>query len=327
MRWSYSTLQIPCPRAFLKKWRGDKVEVTPARADITDEGILVHSLVEQALKNEAEWDSAWEQIEKILGPRARDAEHHIKLLIANREIHAEKWFELAGYDDQPLVGKIDIVAIDGETAYLVDIKTTFQIPQTFAEQSQMEIYALPWLLDGYTVWTGALYIRGGVLRWAKEPLTFDRDFERIDGRVRRAIEEKKAWLEKGYERPNPSWYCDYCPFRKTCPKLEDPQDIFEMAQEYIKLKAITAAYEKELKAYTAEFGAIELPDGTTIGHYESETVKVKPEAIEWAQEHAPELLRIDTTAFKKALKKDAALEKFVQREVSTRFGIKRNRNK
>jgi len=240
--YSYSTLNIPCPRAMWCKAHKKPNEILIA--DETDRGRKTHSLLAEAIEtgNTREYKEYAEQEPK----RLFSFIDKVYIPTGNILIEEELLFAVGKYS---VKSRVDLVVDKKDYLAIIDHKTSASTKITKDIISQLELYAYPYMLENKPVKTFAYFTRYDNLKETKkEYLPFDR--EKIGKRIIKKIEAFNE-IAKVKKEPNPdsSWYCNYCPYILSCPSIETDKPE-EIMKEIIKIEAKLKALKKLARIFT-----------------------------------------------------------------------------
>ena len=318
---SYSTFAIPCPRAVIKKLRGDKYE-TPI-SDEAETGKTIHeALMEYLQTGKADMlketlPYSWERVKDSIGTR----------LEKSKRVDTEKKIEFY-IDGIKILARPDIIFYYDDHIEIYDYKSSYNtsIQRTF--QKQLSIYAYPFLplpVEIY-VW----FVRYNQIKLIER--FEDLDKLKLESMIRREIKRVLKWVKEGKEHAEPSSYCLYCPYSISCPlmsevAIKNEKEAQKLAEQLIILEAKKKQIEKILKVYCGHYGNIEVND-KIVGYHETESLSIDVEGVlDYIQKVRPELkqelVTINTTRFKKLAKQDTTLTNYAEIQLKPRWGIRK----
>lgn len=318
---SYSTFAIPCPRAVIKKLRGDKFEVPIAEE--TEEGQEIHEALAEYVKTgkvdilQDLLPYSWQQVKDSLDMRLDKA--------TRVEVEKKIEFEIDGIT---VVGYPDIVFYYPDHIEIDDYKTSYNTGFQRRFKKQLSVYAYPFL--PMPVEINLWYVRYNQIKLIDR--FEDLDKLKLESMIRREIKRIFKWLKEGNEHAEPSSYCLYCPYSISCPlmsevAIKNEKEATKLAEQLIILEAKKKQIEKILKAYCEYHGNIEVND-KIVGFHETETLRIDTAGVlEYIQNVRPELwqdlVMINITRFKKLAKQDTTLTNYAEIQLKPRWGIRK----
>lgn len=260
--YSPSLLSINCPRRLILKVKGAPEEGLPA--DIRDEGIELHALIEQSL-NTMQFTRLEE---RVLNP--------VKYLrrLSGRDVKTEQWLRkdiIVDGKKKVFLGRCDIQ--DNENTEIIDAKSGWNIDRNNKDYEwQLEQYAWFLLDEWEKVKTSIYWVRYDVKTDYKEYDQFDK--ADILHKIIREINRVDALVEIGAETAEPhSTDCAYCDWSLSCPKVEklDALTDEQLIAEYIKGYNANKKLDKivRLRMDKSETGRVDIDSDKFIGWYES----------------------------------------------------------
>ena len=183
-----------------------------------------------------------------------------------------------------LRGIADLILIFPERIYVIDYKTTWQLPPAGEKPPlQAEAYAalISKLYPDFEIDVVFDFVRWTAeRRWTFAP----EDAERIFSRIRKTIEKIQS---DDVFPPKVGKACSGCSFAHLCPELSKlseaavplgpigPEEAAELARQYRALELRLKQIEEKLRFYCSTFGPIDL-DGEQLG-FEVSEVKTFPD--------------------------------------------------
>jgi len=318
-RFSFSLVNLDCPRRIHKTVAYDPVEVLPAEE--TDTGRLVHSLLSEILSKGnrdfsllANYIEIYGNPEKVFSNvRGKfSTEQKIRIIIGGKTFTT--------------VSDL-LVARRGERD-IIDHKTSFSQEVLSKHREQLRYYALPFLRKGLKVKVGIHFVRFARLEWVDILQGLD-DYTRIARQLMEKIEKVERIL---VEEPKPipsNFECKYCPYIISCPIspeyfITDEKQAAKLAGEYIKLKAKVKKTEDILKIWVSSVGHIHLPDCKVGYNPFAKTVIDNEATLEFLNRHnipITEVFSAQATKLKKLAKTYNDLANFAEIQYGTKWGI------
>lgn len=209
MRLSYSALSKfdQCPRQFQHLYVLRDVQQAPSAA--ADQGVAIHEALEHAVRDKTPLPADMEALAPYVGLLAR----YPGQVLPEVALAAGHHLEPCAYEHGYIVGKLDVLCMDGSKALILDWKTGKPRDNAL----QMRIYA--WLAmlhypEIQDVVTRPVYLYHPEKR--SQTATHTRASMST---LRREVQEKAVKVELAVERgtfpARPSALCGWCPV-KTC---------------------------------------------------------------------------------------------------------------
>lgn len=320
--YSFNLFQLRCPRAIIKKVRGDTNE--SILAEETEEGLRLHEIAEAFFKDEITENELRELYDSgadgLINLKRRLQEYNAKI-----EVEKEMSYEIDGNE---IVIRPDLVAHFNGTVEIYEFKSAYSTSLPPRYEQQLSIYVYPFL-EGppFNATAYVMFLRYGSIRKVADFEGIDKD--RIEAFIKKEIKRIDKILDKGEETLRPSPFsCRYCPYLLSCPVFQHLQgdSIEETAKRYVILKEQLKQLEQALKLYVDRAGNLKVDD-YEIGYFESDRLEIDTAGvIEYIANQRPELamelLKVDTYKFRRHAKKDNVLANFGHYERTTRWGIR-----
>ncbi len=287
------TLGNKCPYAFKKKYVNKTEKPAILTADILIRGTVFHEIVAEAnkyciskgeqvimgnavkiapryaakLSDEYYEDVLhlcrnWDDYHMIENPETAKAE--VKLAV-------DPLWQPIDYDSEDafLRGRLDLVSIDGETAYVVDYKTNWQAqPEAEVLKSyQLGIYALMVFAHNPEVQIVNAYMDFVRVPIRRERILTREDLPDIEKRVR--ADFGNLSLMRKYPATTNSW-CSGCQYIGKCPAyvgidkgdtiVSDDKQATKLASKLLGLEELVKTYKASLKAWIVIHGDVKAGD-------------------------------------------------------------------
>lgn len=319
-RFSFSLLNLNCPRRIHMTVARDRTEVFPAEE--TDEGRRIHALLAEILSSEKRDFSRLTTSTKIYGDPER-----VFSKVKGRYSTETKIRIFIG--DKKFTTVSDLLVTRRGERDIIDHKTSFSQEIFPSYREQLQYYALPFLREGLKVKVGVHFVRYARLDWIDILQGLD-DYTRIASMLSEKIKKVERVLE-GKPKPEPSNFeCRYCRFVISCPSspsfvITNKEKATSLAGEYLKLRSVVKKVEELLRIWVTNHGNIRF-NGSEVGYHPSaRTVIDEEETIQFMQSHEiplSDIVSVNTTKFKKLAKQVEELSSFVEIQSEPRWGIK-----
>ncbi len=318
-RFSFSLLNLNCPRRIHKTMARDQVEVFPTEE--TDSGRKIHSLLAEILSTEERDFSKLTNYIQIYGNPEKvfsnikgkfSTEQKIRIIIGGKTFTTVS----------------DLLVSRRGERDIIDHKTSFSHEVLPSHREQLQYYALPFLRKGLRVKVGIHFVRYARLEWIDILQGFD-DYTRIAKQLMERIGKMERILE-GEPNPEPcNFECKYCPYAISCPLspvyfITNKKEVQELAGEYIKLKAKLKKMEDILKIWTGSVGHIHLKDCKVGYNPSAKTVIDQEVTLDFLNRHnipITEVFSAQATKLKKLAKTYNDLANFVEIQYKPRWGV------
>jgi len=324
-RYSNTLLAIQCPRRLILRLQKKPKEGLPSK--IMEEGLDLHKEAELALNT-----GDFTRLDQELPHDSSFLKELHKL-----KVEPEEWFETEIEDPvtkkkYPFVGKIDLPI---ETQHkITDIKSRWQPNIIKSDEIQLRRYAWWMLSQGWNeVNTSIYFIRYNLEKVYETFDTFSEPLLRKEILIE--IERVKTIAASGKGKPEPnSIDCMFCDWAVSCPAVEIQADkpIEGLAAEVVKrhnsYKALEGILKERLDKDIESPGAVEIGGDKMMGWNLYESNKIDPrEVLIRAEgenkiipiEEALDLLSVNFTKFKRAVKKYPELADLVEVEPKVRW--------
>lgn len=319
-RFSFSLLNLNCPRRIHKTVARDRTEVFPAEETVV--GRKIHALLAEILSSEKRDFSRLTSYTKIYGDPERafsnikgkySTENKIRIFIGDKKFTTVS----------------DLMVTRRGERDIIDHKTSFSQDILPSHREQLRYYALPFLRKGLKVKVGIHFVRYGRLEWIDVLHRLD-DYARIATKLSEKIKKVERILE-GKPKPQPSNFeCKYCPYILSCPikpvyLISNEDEALKLAGDYLRAKAQAKKMEQLLKIWVNQSGNVRF-NGSEVGfHPSAKTVIDEQATIAFLQENdipLSEVFSISANKFKRLAKQVDELSSFVEIQSEPRWGIK-----
>ena len=319
-RFSFSLLNLNCPRRIHKTMARDQVEVFPAEE--TDSGRIIHSLLAEILSTEERDFSKLTNYIQIYGNPEKvfsnikgkfSTEQKIRIIIGGKTFTTVS----------------DLLVTRRGERDIIDHKTSFSHEVLPSHREQLQYYALPFLRKGLKVKVGIHFVRYARIEWIDILQGLD-DYTRIAKQLMERIGKMERILE-GEPNPEPSNFeCKYCPYILSCPikpvyLISNEDEALKLAGDYLRAKAQAKKMEQLLKTWVNQSGNVRF-NGSEVGfHPSAKTVIDEQATIAFLQENdipLSEVFSISASKFKRLAKQVEELSSFVEVQSEPRWGIK-----
>jgi len=298
-------------------------------AEIRDEGIELHSLVEQSL-NTMQFT---ELEEKVLNPV-----QYLRRL-SGRDVKAEQWLKREIVVDgkkKIFLGRCDVR--DNENKEIIDVKSGWNIRKNDKNYEwQLEQYAWFLLHEWSRVKTSIYWVRYGV---KTDYRLYDQfDLDDIEQKIVREIKRVDSLVKAEVEVAEPNATdCAFCDWSLSCSRVEKLDNLTDeqLVGEYIKTYNANRKLEKILKTRLdkAETGKVDIGPDKFIGWYKYDFRSVDTEELLWLADEVKlpiekiyDMLSVNIKKFDKLLKIAPAFENLPAIEIKSRWTGARGRTK
>ena len=318
-RFSFSLLNLNCPRRIHKTMTRDRIEVFPAEE--TDEGRKIHTLLAEILSSEKRDFSKLTSSMKIYG----DPE---KTFSKTKGRYTTETKIRIFIGDKKFTTISDLLVTRRGERDIIDHKTSFSQDVLPSYREQLQYYALPFLRKGLKVKVGIHFVRYARLEWIEILQGLD-DYARIANLLSEKIEKVENIL-KEKPKPEPSNFeCKYCPYVISCPSspeftITKQEEAANLAGEYLKLRSMVKKAEELLRIWVSQKGILQV-NGSRIGFFRSEKTVIDQEyTLKYLNHYnipIAEIFSANTNKFRKLARQYEELANFAEIQISTRWGV------